>query len=58
MISIREFRLSDLCESYLIMIKFVDFNYFNNEDVGGDSIQSINKVRKIFVISYKLESYT
>ena len=36
--SIREFRLSDLYESHLIITKFVDFGYFDNENVDEDSI--------------------
>ena len=49
--SIREFRLSDLNKSHLIIIKFIDFDHFNNEDVDENSIQSISETRKIFVIS-------
>ena len=37
-ISIREFRLNDLSENHLIIIKLIDFDYFNNEDVNEDSI--------------------
>ena len=36
--SIREFRLSDLNENYLIITKLIDFNHFNNEDINKDSI--------------------
>ena len=58
MISIREFRLSDLNESHLIIIKLIDFDQFNNENVDEDSIQSINEIRKIFIIFYKFEFNT
>ena len=37
-ISIREFRLSDLSENHLIIIKFINFGHFNNEDVSEGSI--------------------
>ena len=37
-ISIREFRLNDLSENHLIIIKLINFDYFNNEGVSGDSI--------------------
>ena len=38
MISICEFDLNDLSENYLIIIKLIDFEYFNNKDVNDDSI--------------------
>ena len=39
MISIREFRLNDLSKNHLIVIKLIDFEYFNNESVDKDSIE-------------------
>ena len=36
--SIREFRLSDLSENHLIIIKLINFDYLNNEDVSENSI--------------------
>ena len=35
---IREFRLNDLNENHLIIIKFINFDYLNNKDVNKDSI--------------------
>ena len=35
--SICEFCLNDLSENHLIIIKFVNFDYLNNEDVNRDS---------------------
>ena len=37
-ILIREFRLNDLNENHLIIIKLVNFNHFNNENVNENSI--------------------
>ena len=37
-ILIREFRLNDLSENHLIIIKFINFDNFNNEDVNKNSI--------------------
>ena len=37
-ISICEFRLNDLNENHLIIIKFINFDHFNNEDVNENSI--------------------
>ena len=37
-ISICEFNLNSLNENHLIMIKFIDFEHFNNKDVNDDSI--------------------
>ena len=37
-ISICEFDLNDLNENHLIMIKLIDFEYFNNKDVNDNSI--------------------
>ena len=36
--SIREFRLNDLNENHLIIIKLINFDYLNNEDVNEDLI--------------------
>ena len=49
--------INDLNENHLIIIKLIDFDYRNNEDVDENSIQLINETRKIFVIFYKLEFY-
>ena len=37
-ISICEFDLSDLSENHLIIIKFINFEHFNNKNVNDDSI--------------------
>ena len=37
-ISIYKFDLNDLSENHLIIIKFIDFEHFNNKDVNDDSI--------------------
>ena len=36
--SIYEFDLNDLSENYLIIIKLIDFEHFNNKDVSDNSI--------------------
>ena len=38
MMSIYEFGLNDLSENHLIIIKFIDFEHFNNKNVNNDSI--------------------
>ena len=38
MISICEFRLNDLNEDHLIIIKFINFEYFDNKSVSGCSV--------------------
>ena len=57
-ISICEFCLNDLNKNHLIIIKFIDFEHFNNKDVNDNSIYSSREIRKIFVIFYKFEFYT
>ena len=37
-ISIYKFDLSDLSENHLIVIKFIDFEHFNNKNVSDNSI--------------------
>ena len=54
-ISIREFRLNDLSENHLIIIKFINFDLFNNKDVNEDSIWTSRGAYRIFIIFYKFE---
>ena len=56
-ISIYKFYLNDLNKNHLIIIKFIDFEYFNNKNVNDNSIYSFREIYKIFVIFYKFESY-